>query len=206
MPLGSIDDKEKPLTVMEKTFAENFVSCGFSVQKAGALCWGLDPKANEYRGWKMYNLPHVKKYIEELSEKRLKDMGFTKESVLEQYLKVSQADLGDFVEWASDPDGKVTINTKSSKDVDTSLVKKIKTDKFGQVEIELHDKMNALKNIADILGLIPKQNSMEIVGKGGGPIQVEIVRERLSERLTRFANATDVIIDVTDDSKGKVGE
>jgi len=192
----AVTDKDQKLTNQERNFAELYVEHDFSAIKAGMLLFGKNCMDANVRGSRMAAKPNVKAYIQELAEQKLISMGWSRERVIEEWLNILGADLADFVQWGYDNNGKAIMQLTPSDKINTKAVKSVKMDKNGNVEISLYDKMTALKNIGEMLDLYPKATKMELIDSKGGDVQINIVRERIGEKLERYSFDTSEAIEV----------
>ncbi len=181
---------KQKLTKHQLAFADAYVGL-FSLEKA-ALAAGCSPKGAYQSGKNMYNLPHVRAYIEEKKKDYLEGFGFSKERVIAELCKQSFIDMKNFAEWDTEWDANLQryvhhVNVKNSNEIDTSCVKSVKVNQRGAVEIELYDKQNAIEKLVKILGL-NAADRVELTGAGGGAIQVDDLRNKLIERLNKISD------------------
>jgi len=181
------------LTKHQQAFADAYVGI-FSLEKA-VLAAGFKGKGAYQVGKDMYNLPHVRAYIEDKKKDYLESLGFSKERLIVELCKQSYADMKDFAEWNTEWNEDTQrythhVSVKDSNSIDTSVVKSVKVNQRGAVEIELYDKQNAIEKLAKILGL-NAADRVELTGAGGGAIQVDDLRAKLVERLNKIAAAVD---------------
>lgn len=186
----SADDANKPLTQIQKQFIQNYIDRGFNIGQASLDLFPNKCKATaKAKGWEIYRLPHVKKEIDKLVMQHMHDKGLNKDACLTKWLDMINADITDYIQWDI-VDGKVVVNILPSSQVDGTVVKTVKVNKNGQLELEMYDKQTALKQLGEMMGWYPgRTNNLEISGKGGAPIQVEAVRSRILDRLARSGAA-----------------
>jgi len=159
----------------------------FSIEKA-AIASGMRTYLN---GKRTYELPHVKSIIEERKNIYLQNLGFSRERVIAELCKQSFANIGDFIEWSSHRDEESQryvhdVVVKDSNDVDTSVIKSVRVNKNGQLEIDMYDKQVALEKLCKILGL-NASDKLELTGANGGAIQIEDLRQKLINRINKIA-------------------
>jgi len=136
-------------------------------------------------------LPHVKKEIERRVQEKLHDQGFNKDSIIQEWLRMAKSDIADFIDWdfrynEETQSYQPNIHMRRAEEVDTRSIKSIKIARSGKMEFELYDKQAALKQLGELMGIYPKNNTVEVVGKDGGAIQIEDVRTKLLERLNKM--------------------
>lgn len=191
--IESVDDKDKKLTQRQKAFVEAYLSNGFNVQGAGRIAHPTcNPKSLAGWAWTTFRLPHVQAEIERRKEQVLHDMGFNKEHLIQEWMRLANADASDFVEWELRYDEQTQtytpiIRMKPSSEVDGACIKSVKIGRTGKIEFELYDKTTALKQVGEIMGVYPKTSQVEITGKDGNPIQIEEVKNKLLDKLNKMA-------------------
>jgi phage terminase small subunit len=175
----------------QRQFAQAYVKC-FNITQAAESTTNLRGAAAYQTGRRMLDIPYVKKYVEFLRDQAMEEMGFTKERVIAELCKISFSDMGNFITWSSEWSEeqhryvhRVIIN--DSAELDTTVIKTVKINKNGQLEIDLYDKLNALDKLCKILGLNVSEK-VEITGKDGGTIKIEDVREKLIRKIDAIAN------------------
>ncbi|MGE7621707.1 terminase small subunit [Viridibacillus sp. NPDC096237] len=90
----------------------------------------------------------VNSKIKEMKRQRAEDIMFDKNDVLQKYMDIAFADIGDYVEgtgWA--------VTVKPLEEVDTSIISEISNTENG-VKIKLADKMKALDTLAKFTDLL----------------------------------------------------
>jgi phage terminase small subunit len=123
------------------------------------------------------------KMIEKIVEKNV----VTSERILEEYAKIGFSDIKDFISYRTEKstlerhgeqviDYRQIIDTKSSDDVDGSIISEVSVGKDGTFKFKLHDKMNALEKMAKTLGML--KDKMELTGKDGGAIETKSMTKK----------------------------
>jgi len=187
----AVGDENKPLTKLQKAFVEEYLTNDFNVCEAGRKVYTKNPKAAHSWAWDTFRLPHVKKEIERRVQEKLHDQGFSKDSIVQEWLRMAKSDIADFVDWdfrynEETQSYQPVIHMRRAEEVDTRNIKSIKIARNGKMEFELYDKQRALKELGELMGIYPKTSTMEVVGKDGGAIQIEDVRTKLLERLNKM--------------------
>ena len=193
MGVEAIDDKDKKLNHRQIIFVESYLINGFNVAAAGNTAHPTcNPKSKAGWAWHTFRMPHVKAEIDRRKEEVLHDMGFNKEHLVAEWMRLANADTSDFVEWELRYNEQTQLYTpiirmKPSSEVDGACIKSVKIGRTGKIEFELYDKTVAMKQVGEIMGLYPKTTQVELTGKDGNAIQVEEVRSKLLERLEKIA-------------------
>jgi phage terminase small subunit len=192
----AIDDKNRSLTKTQRAFVEAYLRLDMNVKGAGREIWGVKyPRSYTQKAWEMFRLPHVKAEIDKRVAGQLHDLGYNKDHLIKEWMKLANADASDFVEWELryDPESQTytpIIRMKPSSEVDGACIKSVKIGRTGKIEFELYDKTVAMKQVGEIMGLYPKTQQVEITGKDGGVIEIEDVRSKLLERLNKISGRT----------------
>jgi hypothetical protein len=173
----------------QKIFIEAYVRT-FSLKKA-AMAAGYKEYNAYHAGKVMSELPHLKPLIEERKNEYLEGIGFSRERTIAELCKQAYSDLGDFIEWNTVFDKDANryfhhVRVKDSAEIDTSVLKSVKINKNGNLEIDLCDKQAALDKLCKILKLYGN-DTLEVTGPNGGAIQIEELRSRLVDKFTNLA-------------------
>lgn len=192
----AVGDEDKPLTKLQKAFVEEYLHNDFNVCEAGRKVYTKNPKSAHSWAWNTFRLPHVKKEIEHRVQEKLHDQGFSKDSIIQEWLRMAKSDIADFIDWdfrynEETQSYQPIIHMRRAEEVDTRNIKSIKIARSGKMEFELYDKQAALKQLGELMGIYPKNSTVEVVGKDGGAIQIEEVRAKLLERLNKTCGGTD---------------
>lgn len=174
------------LTRRQEMFCQAYITHNFSIYKA-AIAAGWNPKCASINGAKMARTPHVAKRLAELKENYLNELGITKDRLMIELAKQAYSDIKNFVEWGSEyvPEEdryRHSVHVMDSKDIDTTMIKSVKINKNGNLEIDLYDKQAAIEKLAKIMG-INAADKVELTGADGGAIKVEEITRKLAERL-----------------------
>lgn len=197
----AIDDKNRPLTKTQRAFVEAYLRLDMNVKGAGREIWGVShPRSYTQKAWEMFRLPHVKEAIDKRVAEQLHDLGYNKEHLIKEWMKLANADASDFVEWELRYDQETQtyvpiIRMKPSSEVDGACIKSVKIGRTGKIEFELYDKTVAMKQVGEIMGLYPKTQQVEITGKDGQAIQVEEIKNKMLEKLNKIVAVTQDVKD-----------
>lgn len=188
-------DENKNLTKLQKEFVEEYLHNDLNVCEAGRKVYTKNPKSAHKWAWETFRLPHVKKEIERRVQEKLHDQGFSKDSIVQEWLRQAKSDIANFVEWDFRLNEEThmyepIIHVRRTEEVDTRVMKSVKIGRNGKIEFEMYDKQQALKQLGEIMGIYPKTSQVEVVGKDGGAIQIEDVRAKLLERLNKIGRGT----------------
>lgn len=197
---------DQPLSARQEQFVSQYLVDLNGTQ--AAIRAGYSPKTAAETACLALRSPKIKKRIERAKQQRMARVNVTQEQVLAEMALLANSRL----DWFSiDDDGQVQLTDhapEGAMGAVQSIKKrtKVQYDKDGEivgktydVELRLWNKPDPLKLMGRHVGLFP--NRVEIVGRGGGPIEVaEIPIEELLERhrsLAELAPAPNAIIDVT---------
>jgi phage terminase small subunit len=177
------------LNKRQQMFVDAYVGM-FSIEKA-ARAAGYPVKSAYQAGKKTYNLPHVRAAIEAKKKDYLEDLGFSKERLIVELCKQAYADIKNFAGWNTEWNEELQryihhVNVIDSDKIDTSVIKTVKISQRGKVELEMYDKQNAIEKLIKIIGL-NAADKVELTGANGGAIQVEDLRTKLIDRITKLA-------------------
>lgn len=142
-------------------------------------------------GYNLGHTPHIQADIARLMAFKMEELGYTKNHVIQELCRVAFADITEFVEWRSEFDEETQryrhrVIVYDSATIDGHVIKGIKVSQQGKVEIDLYDKMAALDKIAKLLNIFPS-DKIEVTGKDGGAIQIESLRNKLIDRISKIA-------------------
>lgn len=116
--------------------------------KSASLKAGYEPDTRI--GLALRKKPSVKRYIQWIKARCLDDALVSGRDIIEQWAKIAFADITDVVDILP-----TSIRLKPSDRIDGQLVKSVRSGRDG-VQIELHDKMRALENLAKYTEDMPK--------------------------------------------------
>ena len=173
--IGELSDSD--LTDKQKAFVIEYVRL-FNATQAYINVYGVDYTTAMVNGSRMLRNAKVQSLIQELREARLHDLGANRQDILNDLMKQSFSDIGNYLDFgkndvqlkdeygedAVDKDGKPLISHRSwvqlkdKSKVDTSLIKKVSIGRDGVV-LDLYDKQTAQ---ARLLAELNKQQPDEL--------------------------------------------
>lgn len=123
--------------------------------------------------------------VQKLNSKSAAKLDITHERIIEELARIGFSDIGQFVEYG--PDG---VKIKPSRDIDTRCLSEVSErvgkDGTGEVKFKLHDKINALTQLAERLfgrakSLDPPAPSLQININIQDPRSVSHSEEKIIE-------------------------
>ena len=139
------------LTSQEQLFCYHYTNHFNAMQAAMQSGYTQNKAAAKVQGCVMLKRPHVKAEVERLKGLLTQDLYVGAQDVLQQYIKIAFADVGDYLEF----DG-YSVKFKNSQELDTSVLSEVKEGKEG-IAIKLTDKMKALEKLELYFDLLPDQ-------------------------------------------------
>ncbi len=172
------------LTDKQRLFCIFYSKC-FNATKAYLKAYTCTYETANAEGYKLLVNPCIKKQIDELTKIRFNKEAL-KSGVLQKYIDIAFADLGDYLKfgkktkgvWTKDKDGVNTpvidpdtgqqkikeysyVDLKESISVDTSLITEVSEGKDG-IKIKLADKMKALDFLNKHLNLLSDEDKIKL--------------------------------------------
>ena len=190
--------KNRRLTVKQQAFAEHYVLHG-NASEAYRRAYNTNAKPDTVKAeaQRLLNNPHVAPTIEALL-KRVAEIAEEKfdikaEDILQEIAAVAFYNAEDFFEWGIH-DGKPFARLKPSADLTRTQKAAIESvqeliAKTGgrATEVQMGDKLGALKLLAQHLGLL--KNVVENTGKNGGPVMA-VNSEEQPHAITHASSTT----------------
>jgi len=173
------------LTDKQQLFAQMYVK-HFNATKA-AIQAGYSEKGASIRGHELLRNIKVKEEVDRLKKHKIETLNnINKEDVIQQYINIAFADIGDYIEVKKikkkTRNGEEYTDTvvilKDMDTVDTSIISELTTGKDGN-KVKLHDKMKALEKIEQFLEVMPDKKA-------------EIMREKLELEKKRITGDIDI--------------
>lgn len=131
------------MSAAKRVFVFEYCESGDLKKAAGAAGYG------EKYAKRLLKEKDVAALIEERREKSDERL---KRKVIEEWASIAFADVGDYLDFSSDCDGKTVITLKdSSKCGDTRAVCEVGNAANGTVKLKLYDKENALLQLSKLL-------------------------------------------------------
>lgn len=115
----------------------------YNATKAYQQAYGCDYKTANASGSRLLAKDSIRREIERLQELQAQSIMLSADSILQKYIDIAFADIGDYVEQVGDN----YIIMKRLEETDTSLISEISNGANG-VKIKLADKMKALAFLA----------------------------------------------------------
>lgn len=190
-----IEPEEKPLAPRRAAFVAEYLIDLNAAQ--AAIRAGYAPHSANVTGAQLLADPNIAAAVERGKAQRLTRVGMTADSVLSEMALLANGRLEHYI---IDDDGQVQL-APGAPDGAMAAIKSIKRktrmsyDKDGNligktydVEVALWDKPGTLKLMGRHVGLFPDR--VELVGKGGGPIELaEVSTEELLARHRALTEA-----------------
>ncbi len=176
--------ENEELTDKQRLFCIFYSKC-FNATKAYLKAYTCTYETANAEGYKLLVNPCIKKQIDELTKIRFNKEAL-KSGVLQKYIDIAFADLGDYLKfgkktkgvWTKDKDGVDTpvidpdtgqqkikeysyVDLKESISVDTSLITEVSEGKDG-IKIKLADKMKALDFLNRHLNLLSDEDKVKL--------------------------------------------
>ncbi|UZT07917.1 MULTISPECIES: terminase small subunit [Clostridium] len=176
--------ENEELTDKQRLFCIFYSKC-FNATKAYLKAYTCTYETANAEGYKLLVNPCIKKQIDELTKIRFNKEAL-KSGVLQKYIDIAFADLGDYLKfgkktkgvWTKDKDGVDTpvidpdtgqqkikeysyVDLKESISVDTSLITEVSEGKDG-IKIKLADKMKALDFLNKHLNLLSDEDKVKL--------------------------------------------
>ena len=176
--------ENEELTDKQRLFCIFYSKC-FNATKAYLKAYTCTYETANSEGYKLLVNPCIKKQIDELTKIRFNKEAL-KNGVLQKYIDIAFADLGDYLKfgkktkgvWTKDKDGADTpvidpdtgqqkikeysyVDLKESISVDTSLITEVSEGKDG-IKIKLADKMKALDFLNKHLNLLSDEDKVKL--------------------------------------------
>lgn len=162
--------------IRERLFVAHYLE-GLNATEAAKYA-GFSDVSAQVQGSMLLRRPHVKALV----EKGLRERGATPDEVIARLTEISRADLIDFMS-VDDDTGYIKPDIRKAKRLKrTGLIKKLKFDKdTGHlVEIELHDKLQALAHLGKVHALFTEKVQVS----GTVEVQHKLVREKMSAAMS----------------------
>lgn len=184
--MGTPDKPERELTPKQEAFCQAYTT-HWNATKAAKVA-GYSEKSAGLQGHQLLKNPIVQARIAELGEHALREMGVTRERVLQEYARLAFYDMGD----AHDEIGQLRPLKEMPEDVRRAVVKVKVFEQFSGSgddreltgfikEIEFAQRKAALDSLSKCLGMAP--DKVEHSGPGGKPIETKAIKDLTDEQL-----------------------
>ena len=80
-----------------------------------------------------------------------------RKEIIIQLMKILQADISTYFRYVGGKRGSAKAYLKNLTEIDTKPIQSLTTDKDGKVVLKLYDKLNAIRELKDIFGLVEQQ-------------------------------------------------
>lgn len=97
-----------------------------------------------------------------------------RKEIIIQLMKILQADISTYFRYVGGKRGSAKAYLKNLTEIDTKPIQSLTTDKDGKVVLKLYDKLNAIRELKEIFGLV------EQVTDSGETITINVPKELLS--------------------------
>lgn len=136
------------------------IRAGYSETTAGQL------------GWQLLQKPSIRDAIDAALAERVVRTKITSDNVLRELYRIASADPRRVMKWG--PTGVLLRDSEELDDDDAAIVAEVSqtiSKDGGSLKVKMHDKLGALRLLAQHLGLLVERK--EVTGKDGGPVQVQ---------------------------------
>ncbi len=141
----------RALTDRQRLFVEHYLVDGNAA--AAAIRAGYSPTRANCAGHRLKNLPQVREAIAAAQAERLRQVGLSRERVLEELARIAFADIRDFLTW--DDDG-VRLRPMDALTAEQAACVAEIVESGGKsgkgLRVKLHGKLAALAALARLLG------------------------------------------------------
>lgn len=156
-------------------FCEAYVE-GYNYKTALIKAGYKGDKAVSSFGRRILMNANAQRYVCWLKTRTLKTCMVNARDLVDQWVRIAFADISDFVKIHPG-----YIELKPNEEIDGSLIKSIKSGKYG-VSIELYDKLKALDSLANYISDMPKQYKQVIEERKMDLLEQEFeLKKKLSE-------------------------
>jgi phage terminase small subunit len=156
------------LSKKHQAFVNEYFLCGLNATEAYSRAY---PGASRETARRNGSALLTNTDISEEVERRLKERQLSADEVLARLSDMAKADMRDFIKPIDVGNDRIVMLVdlgKALAEGKTHLIKKVKYNAQGGLEIELHDSQAALEKVGRHYGLF--KDLQEVTGPGGGPI------------------------------------
>lgn len=148
------------LTAKQSLFVEMYFRHKLNATRAYREAYGTENEQTAaVNGARLLKNAKVAEAIEARRKELVESTGITPERVLQEFGRIAFADMRTFVKWG--PDG-VRLNDSEDLDDNASAcvaeVSETTSEKGGSIKFKLHDKVNALTQLAKHLGMFTEKH------------------------------------------------
>lgn len=172
--------------------------------KAYQRAYECDYNSAHSNAWRLMANEGIREEITRLKNARAAGIMLDKNDVLQKYIDIAFADIGDYVEYGTeevpllDGDGLQLVDEngnprtyphsyvrfKNSATIDNTIVSEVKQGKDG-ISVKLHDKMKALEVLAKYTDLLDERTKINVQNE---KMKVELVRAELDKQHRESEN------------------
>lgn len=145
-------------------FAQEYCKSFNKKDAAVAAGYSPNPESAYTMGNELYNRPVIRQRIKDILAQRRKEYDITVDRILLELGRVAFADMTEIIQ---DFNGRI-LSLKSLDEIPKRLrpaIKKVSQNQFG-VNIEFHDKLEAIEKLAKHLGFYELDNKQKAVEPG----------------------------------------
>lgn len=164
------ETEDDGLTPRQRRFKEEYLVDLNATQ--AAIRAGYSEATASQLGYQLLQNHSVKAAIDAALAERVVRTRITSDNVLRELYRIASADPRRVMKWG--PDGVQLLDSEDLDDDDAAIVSEVSqtiTKEGGSLKVKLHDKLGALRLLAQHLGLLVERK--ELTGKDGGPVQVQ---------------------------------
>jgi phage terminase small subunit len=154
------------LSKKQQAFIDEYFICGMNATEAARRV-GYSERSIRSIASETLAKPDIQEEI----QRRLKERQLSADEVLARLSDMARADMRDFIKPIDVGNDRIVMLVdlgKALAEGKTHLIKKVKYNAQGGLEIELHDSQAALEKVGRHYGLF--KDVQEVTGPGGGPI------------------------------------
>lgn len=184
---------ESNLTDKQKLFCVYYIRC-FNATKAYQKSHpDCSRETAAVEGHRSLRNPKISYYIKALKQSKLNQEMISSEDIVQRYLDIAFADISDYVFIKNN-----YITFRDSDEFDGSIIKKISVGKVNSIEIQ--DRMQALKWLADHMDLATEKQKAEIdLLQAKVKDQTDGDRENKNDALNSITDLLDQVKQIADE-------
>lgn len=182
---------ERRLTLAQASFVDALLADPRGNAAAAARASGIVESRARQTAHDWQTLPkfaHVQAELKRRREEKLKELDVTDDEIWRGIAARAKADIADVVQWGTDAEGKSYVrytNYDELSDRGKALVKQVSvfSSPYGDtVQVQLHDQLDAWKQLAKMRGLTRERIDIN------ANINIGLARESIKSKLAQLAN------------------